>query len=237
MKKTSKNNRSAKQSKLPLYFSILGFGGVILAYFFFPQVQGFFDDAWSVLTSNDEQRIQSWVDDFGWFGPILLVLAMIVQMFLLVIPSILLMVVSVLAYGPIWGSLIILISVYAASSVGYIIGKYLGDRFVTRLIGEKSARKIEDFLKDYGIWAIIVTRINPFLSNDAISFVGGLLNMGYWRFIGASLIGITPLTIFIAVMGKSTDSLKTGLLWGSSVCLVIFVLYIWWDKQRKKSKK
>lgn len=234
MEKTSKNT---KQSNIPLYLSIAGFGSVILAYFFVPQVQAFFDEAWSVLTSNDEQRIQRWVNDFGWFGPILLILAMIVQMFLLVIPSILLMVVSILAYGPIWGSLIILISVYAASSVGYIIGKYFGDRFVTRLIGEKSAKKIENFLKDYGIWAIIVTRINPFLSNDAISFVGGLLRMGYWKFIAASLIGITPLTIFIAVMGKSTDSLKTGLLWGSSVCLVIFILYIWWDKQRKKSKK
>lgn len=234
MEKTSKNT---KQSNIPLYLSIAGFGGVILAYFFVPQVQAFFDEAWSVLTSNDEQRIQTWVNDFGWFGPILLILAMIVQMFLLVIPTVLLMVVSILAYGPIWGSLIILISVYAASSVGYIIGKYFGDRVVTRLIGEKSAKKIENFLKDYGIWAIIVTRINPFLSNDAISFVGGLLRMGYWKFIAASLSGITPLTIFIAVMGKSTDSLKTGLLWGSSVCLVIFILYIWWDKQRKRSKK
>ncbi len=49
-------------------------------------------------------------------------------------------------------------------------------------------------MDDYGFWAIIVTRINPFLSNDAISFVGGLLRMGYWKFIGAiyveTLIGL-----------------------------------------------
>jgi len=58
-------------------------------------------------------------------------------------------------------------------------------------------------LGDYGFWAIIVTRVNPFLSNDAISFVGGLLRMGYWKFIAAALVGIAPLTSFIAIMEKA----------------------------------
>jgi len=74
---------------------------------------------------------------------------------------------------------------------------------------------VEVFLDDYGSWSVIVTRLNPFLSNDAISFVGGVLRMGYWIFIGATFVGFAPLTIFIAIMVKSIDSLKAGLLWGS----------------------
>lgn len=229
---TSKKS-SAKKSKVPLYISMALIGGLVAAYFFIPQVENFFNEAWSVLTGDDEDRITSWVDGFGWFGPVLLILAMIVQMFLLVIPTILLMVVSVLAYGPVWGSAIIFAAVFAASSVGYFIGSYFGELFVTRLLGKKTEKKVEGFITDYGFWAVIVTRINPFLSNDAISFVGGLLRMGYWKFIGATLIGIAPLTIFIAIMGKSTDSLKTGLLWGSLVSLFIFGIYVWWDKSRK----
>ncbi len=88
-------------------------------------------------------------------------------------------------------------------------------------------------MEDYGFWAVIVTRLNPFLSNDAISFVGGILKMGYWRFIFATIVGIAPLTLFIAVIGKSTDSLKNGLLWGSLVSLVIFGLYVYWDKCKR----
>ncbi|WP_373517948.1 TVP38/TMEM64 family protein [Pricia sp.] len=172
-------NPSAKKSKAPLYISISLLGGLVAAYFLVPQVESFLNEAWSVLTSDDEERIKSWVDGFGGFGPVLLVLTMIVQMFLLVVPTILLMVVSVLAYGPVWGSLIIFTSVFAASSVGYLIGSYFGDAIVTRIIGQKSEKKVEGFLNDYGFWAVIVTRINPFLSNDAISFVGGLLRMGY----------------------------------------------------------
>lgn len=235
MSEVNDSNRSSK-SKIPLYLSILLIGGLIASYFFVPQVESFFNEAWKVLTSDEELRIESWVNGFGWFGPVLLILAMIAQMFLLIVPTILLMVVSVLAYGPVWGSIIVFAAVFAASSVGYFIGRYFGELFVTRLLGNKTEKKVEGFLADYGFWAVIVTRINPFLSNDAISFVAGLLRMGYWKFIGATMVGIAPLTIFIAIMGKSTDSLKTGLLWGSLVSLVAFGAYVWWDKSRNKSR-
>ena len=162
---------------------------------------------------------------------------MIIQMFLIVIPSVALMVVSIIAYGPIWGSLIVFAAVFSASTIGYIIGRYFGPVIVERLIGEKNEQKIADFIDDYGFWAVIVTRVNPFLSNDAISFVGGILKMTYWKFIGATLVGIAPLTIFIAILGRSTDQLKSGLLWGSLVSLVLFGAYVFWDKKKRKNKK
>ena len=225
---------SVKKSKAPLIVSGIIIIGLVAAYFFIPGVREFFTEAWDVLTSNDEERITEWVSDFGWMGPTMLILAMVAQMFLIVIPSVALMVVSILAYGPIFGSLIIFAAIFTASSVGYFIGRYFGPVIVEKLIGPSNKFKIEDFIEDYGFWAVIVTRINPFLSNDAISFVGGILKMGYWRFIGATLVGIAPLTIFIAIIGKSTDGLKTGLLWGSLVSLAIFILYVWWDKKKRK---
>lgn len=223
-----------QKSRTPLYLSIGIVGAVVLSYFFIPQVQQFLDNSWDVLTSGDEKRMEAWVNGFGFMGPIILILAMIVQMFLLIIPTILLMVVSILAYGPIFGSLIVFAAVFCASTVGYFIGLYLTEGKVSQLIGQKTERKVSEFLEVYGFWAVIITRLNPFLSNDAISFVAGILKMGYWRFIGATLIGIAPLTIFIAIIGKSTQSLKTGLLWGSLVSLAIFLIYVWWDKRRKK---
>lgn len=235
MEKQTFETASVKQSKFPLYISAAIIISLALAYFFVPGVQSWLTEAWNVLTSDNQTRIQTWVADFGWFGPIVLVLVMIAQMFLLVIPTILLMVVSVLAYGPVWGSCIIFAAVFAASSVGYFIGRYFGPVIVEKLIGHKTEKKIGDFIDDYGFWAVIVTRLNPFLSNDAISFVAGILKMGYWKFIGATLLGIAPLTLFIAIIGKSTDSLKTGLLWGSLVSLAFFVLYVYWDKRKRKS--
>jgi len=227
---------SVKKSKKPLIISAAIIISVVAAYFFIPAVNQFFDEAWSVLTSDDEERIKLWVSQFGWIGPMVLILIMVLQMFLLVIPSLALMIVSILAYGPVWGSLIVFASIFTASSVGYFIGRYFGPVIVERLIGKKSEKKIESFIDDYGFWAVIVTRLNPILSNDAISFVAGILKMGYWKFIGATLLGISPLIIFIAILGRTTEGLKTGLLWGSIISLILFIAYVWWDRKGRKNR-
>lgn len=229
------NSSFPKKSRLPLYLSLLLVTILMSLYFTVPSINDFFTEAWNVLTSDDEARVKQWVEDFGWLGPVVIVLAMIIQMFLLVIPTILLMIVSTLAYGPIWGSIINFIAVLIASSVGYVIGKYLGLSFIERLLGEKTTKKITGFIEDYGFWAVVITRINPFLSNDAISFVAGILKMSYWKFISATAVGIAPLILLIAITGQNTNSLKTGLLYGSIASLVIFGGYIWWDKKRKST--
>lgn len=223
-----------KKSKAPLFVSLGLVVALVLSYFLVPSINDFFNEAWNTLTSGDEKRIREWVSGFGWWGPLVLVLVMVLQMFLLVIPSLVLMIVAILAYGPIWGSVVVLVSIFAASSVGYWIGRYLGPVLVKKLLGTKTKTKVANFIGDYGFWAIIITRLNPFLSNDAISFVAGILRMGYWKFMGATLLGIAPLTIFIAVLGKSTDTLKTGLLWGSLIGLVLFGLYVYWDRKKRK---
>lgn len=222
-----------KKSKLPLYLSLFIVIAVVASYFIFPSVEAFLKEAWNVLTSNDEAQVKQWVEGFGWFGPIVIVLAMVIQMFLLVIPTILLMVVTILAYGPLWGSIIIYIAIFIASSVGFWLGRYFGDSLIIPLLGKSSTKKVTGFIKNYGFWAVVITRVNPFLSNDAISFVAGILKMGYWKFILATTVGIAPLITLIALTGENIDSMKMGLLWGSIGSLVIFGIYIWWDKKRK----
>jgi uncharacterized membrane protein YdjX (TVP38/TMEM64 family) len=225
---------SVQKSKAPLYVSLALVGTLLAAYFLIPGIQDFFKEAWQVLTSDNEARIQDWVGQFGWLGPLVIIGAMVLQMFLLVIPTPLLMVVCVLAFGPFWGTLIILVAIFTASSIGYMIGAYLGPPVVGKLLGRKGQRKVEEFIDDYGFWAILVTRLAPFLSNDAVSFVGGMLRMGYWKFISATLLGITPLAILMAWLGQENDRLKEGLLWVSVVSFIGFGGYVWWDRRRKR---
>ncbi len=221
----------SSKSKLPLIISLVLVAAVLALYFFVPEVQKEVNTAWQILMDDDQQRTQDWVSQFGAWGPIVVILCMIFQMFLIVVPTPILMVAAILAYGPYWGSVLIIGAIFCASSIGYAIGRYFGADLILKLIGEKSQKKIEGFIDDYGFWAVIVTRLSPFLSNDAISFVGGILKMGYWKFIGATLLGITPLTIFIAYLGENSNRLQTGLIWGSVVSIVLFALYIWWDKK------
>jgi uncharacterized membrane protein YdjX (TVP38/TMEM64 family) len=231
---TPKKENTSHQSKIPLYISILLVGSLIASYFLLPSFQQFLNEAYQVLTSDDKQKISQWVSQYGWWGPVIIIFAMVAQMFLLVIPTVLLMVISVVAYGPVWGIGIILAGIVTASSVGYMLGALLGPVTVSRLIGDKTEQKIEHYVEQYGFWAVIITRISPFLSNDAISFVGGLLRMGYLKFIGATLLGILPLALLIAYLGESNNRLMNGLIWVSAVSLVIFIGYIVYDRMKKR---
>ncbi|HEX8270556.1 MAG TPA: TVP38/TMEM64 family protein [Flavobacterium sp.] len=226
-----------KKSRLPLYLTLGILAVLVLGYFLIPSIRQWLDNAWEILTSGDQQRIKLWVDGFGWFGAILIVLAMVAQMFLIVIPSWLLIIVAILAYGPIWGSAIVYIAVLAASSVGYFIGSYFGPSFLQKTVGKKSQQKVAGFISEYGVWAIIITRVNPLLSSDAISIMAGITRMGYWRFIGGTLVGISPLIILIAVLGTFSSGLKTGLLWVSLFSLVVFTVYVYLDRKRKIRNK
>lgn len=227
---------TVKQSKAPLYISLAVVAAIVLSYFFIPQVQNFMTEAWNVLTSGDKERTREWVSQFGYMGPVIIILAMILQMFLLVIPTPILMVVTVVAYGPIIGSIILFAAIFMASSIGYFIGRYFGPIIVEKLIGPRTEKKISAFIDDYGFWTVIVVRLSPFLSNDAISLVGGVLQMGYWRFIGATMLGISPLIIFIAYLGGDYERLKTGLIWTSAISLVLFIAFVWWDRKVRKNK-
>lgn len=228
---------SIKKSKAPLYFSIGIIAALLLSYFFIPAVQEFLNSGWSALTSGDKVKTEAWVSQFGFWGPVVIVIVMILQMFLIVIPTPILMVVAILAYGPVKGSIILFIAIFMASTIGYFIGRYFGPVIVQKIIGNKTKEKIVSFIEDYGFWTVIVVRLSPFLSNDAISFVGGILKMGYWKFIGATMIGITPLIFFIAYLGGDYERLKTGLIWGSIICLVLFIAFVWWDKKVRNKKE
>lgn len=230
-------DKKQKQSKLPLYLSVLLVVSLVLLYFLVPSVKQFLEEAWEVLSSGDKQLISEWVKQFGWWGFLIIILAMTAQMFLLVIPTPLLMVVAVIAYGPFKGSVIVLVGVLIASTVGYFLGAIFGVPVIERLLGKKTEEKIEGFIDDYGFWAVIITRFSPFLSNDAISFVGGILGMNYWRFMGATMAGILPLTVLIAYLGENNDRLISGFIWVSAISLVGFIGYIWWDRRRVNNGK
>lgn len=223
-----------KTSKLPLILSLVLLAALIASYFIFPGYQAGIDEAFEVLTSEDEERISAWVAQFGAWGPIAIIVAMVLQMFLFIIPNILLIMISIISYGPVWGSLLAWFGIFLASTVGYFIGNKLSPIIVNRLVGEKLQKTLRSFIDDYGMKAIVALRLSSF-SNDGLSLVAGLLNMKYRKFITASLLGITPLVIALAIFGHN-GAIKKGLVWVGIFLVGCLVIYIIIDKRKKKNK-
>jgi uncharacterized membrane protein YdjX (TVP38/TMEM64 family) len=224
-----------KTSFIPLFISLGLVAGLLACYWLIPSFRQGINNAFEVLTSEDPQRIRRWVGQFGILGPIMLVLLMVLQMFLFVVPNVLVMMVAITCYGPVWGSVISLAGVFASSSLGYVIGRYLGPHTVDKFVGKKIQQKVGTFIKEYGVPAIAITRLSS-LSNDSLSFVTGILKMNYTKYILATLCGITPLIVLLAIYGEN-GKIEKALYWIAGASLLFLIAYIFIDKRRKRRKQ
>lgn len=186
--------------------------------------------------SEDEERIRNYFKDFGFWGPLAIVTLMVLQIFLVIFPSWLPMIVAVLAYGFVGGVLISVTGVFLASSLGYFIGKLIGEHTMEKLLGKQNNKVVNYWVKEYGFWAIALFRLSPFLSNDAISIIAGMLTMKYRKFIFATLSGITPLAIAIGYFAEDPDTLKEGLYWIGGAGILSYFLYVFIDYRKRKKK-
>jgi len=204
---------------------------LIACYFVFPSFQAGVNEAFEVITSEDKDRIKEWVKQFGMMGPIVLMLAMAVQMFMLIVPNILLFAIAIICYGPIWGGLISLTGVFLSSSLGYAIGKKLGPRAIDRFVSQKTQDKIQVFIERYGVKAVMIFRLSS-ISTDSLGFVAGILEMNYKKYILATLAGVTPVIVLIAVFGNG-GRIETALIWIASISLSVLLLYIFLDRHKR----
>lgn len=223
-----------KGNNILFWISLAVLAGLVASYFIFPAFEEGVNEAFDVITSEDEDRIKNWVKQFGFLGPIVLILAMIAQMFLFIIPNLLLFIIAILCYGPIWGSLICLIGVFASSSLGFVVGRRLGPRAIDRFVSEKAQEKISLFVRRYGSKAITIARLSS-LASDSLGFVAGILEMEYKKFITATMAGIFPVILLIAIFGKN-GKVEKGLLWIAGVSLAILIIYIILDKKKRQSE-
>ncbi|HTF20045.1 MAG TPA: VTT domain-containing protein [Chryseolinea sp.] len=229
---TSKNQSFWKKYGL-LGLSVLLIGSLVACYFIFPDFKRGVDNAWEAISSDDQERIRAWVKRFGILGPIVLILVMTFQIFLLFVPNLLLFIIAIVCYGPIWGTLISLIGVAASSSLGYFIGSKVGPRTIDRFVSQKTQDKMSFFVHRYGVKAIFIFRLSS-LSSDALGFVAGILEMNYKRFMLATLAGIVPVIALLAIYGES-GKIEQALIWVGAFALAALIVYVFIDKNKRKT--
>ncbi len=216
----------------PTFITAVGTVVVIaLLYLFYPPFGEFLINAWDVLSSSDRDRIAEWTAGFGIWGPVIFMGLFLVQMFAFFLPSWLLIVAGVVAFGPFMGGILSLGGITLAAAVAYLIGRVLGEPAVRKLFKEEAEEKMRFYLSKYGFWLIVVFRLAPFLSNDIISFVAGLSLMRFSLFMVATAVGISPLIALIAYLGETNERLINGFIVVSIISIVGLALYVWWDRR------
>lgn len=208
---------------------------LVVLYLSIPAFRSFANEAFAVLRTGDLEEIRRWLQQFGPRKLVVIVGILIVQPLLLVVPSVLMMVVAVLAYGPVWGGLLALGGSTGAAILGYGLGWALSPVTVERLVGERNEEKIERYVERYGFWAVALFRVSPVLSTDAISVVAGLLGMHFGWYVAATVAGFLPLAGTIAILGGELAWMERVLVWGSLASVAALAGYIAYDVWRRRS--
>jgi len=207
---------------IPIAFAAL----VALAYFAIPSFHDFVDKAYRLIANEQQEAFREWIESYGAWAPVVLIVIMLLQTIIPVIPSVVIMVAAVLAFGVLWGSVLSWLGLLAAACLAYVGGRLLGPATIYRLVGEKTEKRFEALLDDYGMGAVVFARVSPVLSTDAISFVAGLVCMRFWQFMLATALGTLPLLLLIAVLAQDFNTLERGFLVMSVASVLMFAVYL-----------
>ena len=131
---------------------------------------------------------------------------MILQSLFAPIPSELILLASGIIFGIAWGSVIGLVGSMLSAAVTFYISKR-GGRSIVDATGEKVGiikRTIyifDEWIKTWGLWAIIIGRAVPVIMFDPISYAAGLSNVKDKHYFLATFIGSIPRAIFYSFIG------------------------------------
>ncbi len=190
---------------------------------------------------NSLESIKNCVLSFGYFSVIALIFIEILQVLFLPIPAILTLLVSVLLYGEFYGALVFFIGVFLGSILAFLIGKKLGRRAVSYLIGEKNLQKSLNFIKNKDKFALTFAFFMPFFPDDLLCFVAGLSSISLKYFtliIGFSRL-ISSIFLSFSISGKLIpfNTFFGALFWIIAIILVVVLTIFIYKNGEKISAK
>lgn len=132
-----------------------------------------------------------------------------------------------LVYGVLLGGLISAVGLMAAGLCGYGLGRFLGERFARRWLGDRDFEKGKSLFESGGGWMVALSRALPVLP-EVISCTAGLVRMPFRRFVVSLGCGSVPMGFLFAVIGQ-TGRDAPGMSLGLSLLVPAL---LWWLASR-----
>jgi len=144
---------------------------------------------------------------------------MIAQAIIAPLPMNVVTITNALVFGPIWGSLLSWFSTVLGACLCFLLSKTFGRPFAHKIVGG-SMQRAERFFKKYGLHAMFLVRMMPFVPFDAVSYGAPLVGVPFSRFLLATSVGIVPSILVYSFLGN----LIAGIYWWVLIALLSIAL-------------
>jgi Uncharacterized conserved protein len=155
----------------------------------------------------DAESLRAWIDQFGVFAPVVLVLVQAAQVVVAPVPGQVVALASGYIFGPVAGSAYSFVGVLLGSAVAFSLTKRFGRPAAERLLHEDILDRFDEFVDSVGLPGLFVFVLIPGLPDDAVCFLGGLTKWRLRTFLAVITVGRLPA---YAVTVYAGDELATG---------------------------
>ena len=188
---------------------------------------------------TDREQIKSFVTSFGRGAPVVFIIIQILQVLFAPFPGEATGFIGGFLFGAIKGFCYSSIGLTVGSLINFTIGRFLGKRFVRKLIPPAKLERMDSIVKRQGVIVLFGLFVFPGFPKDYLCLFLGLSAIPLKVFILLTAIGRMPGTLMLSLQGSYIFEQRYG--WFAlilSVCLVLMFLayryreglYNWIDK-------
>lgn len=201
--------------KLLLIF--LGFTSASLAVLYVAQISGLSDKIDSV------EDLRAYVASYGKFTIPAFIILQFLQVVVLPLPGMITTGAGVALFGPFFGALYSFIGITSASFVAFFIGRKLGYKVASWLVGKESLDKWLEIVKNKDRAVLTFMFIFPFFPDDILCFVAGLSSMSV-TYYSVMIIITRILSVYITSYSFSGNIIPYNTWWGILIWIAVFAV-------------
>lgn len=170
--------------------------------------------AWSWF--SDREAVTATIDQMGLWGPLVLAILFVLQVFLAFIPGQALMVACGYLYGFWGGFLLSWLSLVIGGEAAFVLARRCGRTFAEKWIRADVLAAWDRKAAEQGTEFYALMLVMPLIPNDAMCYVAGLSRISRIRFTIANLLGRGMACLFTSALGAFGGSIP----WQGWVLLV-----------------
>lgn len=212
----------------------------VLLYALVPAVKDTVNTVTSVLGSANVDAVIEYIRSFGGYAVAVSFCLMVFSSVLAPLPAFLITVSNAAIFGWWQGAILSWSSAMVGAGLCFLIARALGRDVVEKFAGKGALASVEGYFEKYGSKTILVCRLLPFVSFDAISYFAGLTPIKFWPFFIATGLGQLPATIVYSYVGGMLSGgarlLVTGLLCLFGLAIFSTILKQIYDTYQAKKK-
>jgi uncharacterized membrane protein YdjX (TVP38/TMEM64 family) len=192
---------------------------------------------------SDREQIENFVTSFGHGAPAIFIIIQILQVLFAPFPGEATGFIGGFLFGTAKGFLYSSIGLTAGSWINFSIGRFMGKRFVRKLIPERQLDRLDKIIKRQGVIVLFILFVIPGFPKDYLCLFLGLSTLPLKIFLILTGIGRMPGTLMLSLQGSYIFEQKYGLFAViMGMCLIVVFLaykyreplYQWLEKYNGK---